>query len=87
MDMLLILNIKNAVQGLAETIALARDQAFVNAMRKFGYQQVLRGRDAYSRRLTNAANGGTLHNSHLHCGNKIGNVSADITLKDGIETL
>ena len=51
---------------------LANAQAVVNAFHDFGCQQILRGRDAYSSQLTApAADGGTLHNSHLHAGNVV----------------
>ena len=71
---------QTGVTGLTNAQKLARDQAFVNAMRKFGATKVLRGTGThYSTGLTNATNGGELHNSHLHCG--------VIVLKNGNKTL
>jgi hypothetical protein len=58
----------NAVAGLTNAQRLARDQAFVNGMDKFGFETILRGLNShYSAGLTIATNGGQLHNSHLHC--------------------
>jgi hypothetical protein len=65
--------------GLTPAQKLARDQAFVDAMRKFGSTEIFRGHTGYSTSLTNATDGGSLHDTHLHCG--------EIVLKDGEKTL
>ncbi len=55
---------------LTNTEELARDQAFVDAISKFGATKILRGSpNHYSAGLTIATNGGAIHNTHLHSGN------------------
>lgn len=70
---------QTGVAGLTQSQRLARDQAFVNAMQKFGSNEIFRGRDSYSIQLINASDGGTLHNTHLHSG--------EIVLKNGNKVL
>jgi hypothetical protein len=66
---------QNDITELTEDQQLARDQAIVDGMRRYGAKKVLRGTDThYSGRLRRASNGRALHNSHLHSG--------DFTLND-----
>ena len=46
-----------------------KDQKFVDAVIKFKFTEVLVGNDDYCKKIKNASDGGTLHNSHLHSGN------------------
>lgn len=48
---------------------LEKDQAFIDAMVKFKFTEMLVGNNKYFRELTNCSNGGDLHDSHLHSGN------------------
>ncbi|WDF61610.1 hypothetical protein PQ462_09525 [Flavobacterium sp. KACC 22758] len=48
---------------------LKKDQAFIDAVVKFKFTEVLVGDDTYFKKLKNAGDGGALHNSHLHSGN------------------
>jgi hypothetical protein len=48
---------------------IEKDQAFVNAVLKFKFTEVLVGDDKYCKKIKNASDGGSLHNSHLHSGN------------------
>lgn len=59
-------------------LSVERDQNFINAMHKFHFKKILAGSSAYFYKtvnkkktyvFTNAADGGTLHDSHLHSGN------------------
>jgi hypothetical protein len=63
---------QNFVAGLTDAQRLARDQEIVDGMRRFGAKQILRGTGAhYSTALTGAADGGVIHNTHLHSGEVI----------------
>jgi hypothetical protein len=48
---------------------LKKDQAFVDAVIKFKFTEVLVGSNNYCKQISNAEDGGALHNSHLHSGN------------------
>lgn len=48
---------------------LKKDQAFVDAVIKFNFTEVLVGSNNYCKQINKAEDGGALHNSHLHSGN------------------
>ncbi len=48
---------------------IKKDQSFVDSVVKFNFTEVLVGNNDYCKKLNNAQDGGTLHNSHLHSGN------------------
>ncbi|MFD2907370.1 DUF4280 domain-containing protein [Flavobacterium ardleyense] len=48
---------------------IKKDQAFVDAVIKFKFTEVLIGNNTYCKKIKNAEDGGILHNSHLHSGN------------------
>jgi hypothetical protein len=57
------------------------DQKVIDSAIFFHFTEVLKGVDAYCKKLKRAGNGGTLHNSHLHSGNFDGSIVKTITEK------
>lgn len=48
---------------------IIQDQKVIDSAIFFHFTEVLKGVNEYCKKLKRAGNGGTLHNSHLHCGN------------------